>query len=842
MKLLSNNTSYKTLLVLHIFAAFALMASQSLGKTTNISQRLTEVANQSQEPNGSESKEVMYMAPARTADPSLSNLAASFNQTLHQAISETKRFQMMAAPSNESDKEKDVAVWDMAHRNWSKERFPQLNGVDILAVPTLTREDEYIVATLTTYDLKTKGRPIEINSFRTINMATGSTSLPCYRLAEKIRSANPIFAQIIANGFDGDMIIDKGQTSGVRLGDLFRDRGRPVSDQNGRILTHSSKGLKFRVVKVEPKIAKVEFLGPPEKEIELGLRLMSISRDGKYKSHNNTIRIRPFRNCTGKEENDLYAKVLPDTLLTELSAMGANSGMTLLLGEEDLKQYVLAEHRLNAGRGFDPSTVVKQDRLIGAREWKITGEIIPLKEGIRLTITLFKPDTGEIHSGFALDRSNPAELINAMGEAAKTIRKIVAPWAADNTKANETAKQLVHANASVLTMVPTGILHVLNHAKRKGGGELALVSYAIENRGKEVKRIRISTDVPGWCTKKVEIVDGLGGEKYRKIVNHTPLLKHEKKKALVKTQTVQVDMTVEEELPDGTWYPILAQSQQVTFLPIDRMCWKLPTTLSDDMEVTVPMGLVAAWVAPDFKGAGKVLEKAHKNHPKVKFVGYCGSAEGTLASAEKSAHSVEAQAKAIVETLVKDYDMKYVSQLTGDTLAVGEGQRILLPEQALSLRSSNCIDGVVLMASLLRRIGIDPLIIIEPGQHAYLGWWNLSKVDREIMLHKNGSLPKDSIAFLETTLINENDKANKKGPEMSPEGANANSISGFTVARKRGSEKAKRHNICWLLDADADGIEYRSQLFVNGVTILEGTYILDVKTLKEKRRIGEISS
>lgn len=60
-------------------------------------------------------------------------------------------------------------------------------------------------------------------------------------------------------------------------------------------------------------------------------------------------------------------------------------------------------------------------------------------------------------------------------------------------------------------------------------------------------------------------------------------------------------------------------------------------------------------------------------------------------------------------------------------------------EDSLKTRQSNCIDGTVLFASILRRIGIDPFIVLVPG-HAYLGFY----LDPQ---HR-------SVAYLETTVMN----------------------------------------------------------------------------------------
>ncbi len=65
-------------------------------------------------------------------------------------------------------------------------------------------------------------------------------------------------------------------------------------------------------------------------------------------------------------------------------------------------------------------------------------------------------------------------------------------------------------------------------------------------------------------------------------------------------------------------------------------------------------------------------------------------------------------------------------------------QRIRLPRETLEKRSANCIDGTVLMASVLEAASLNPAIVLVPG-HAFLAW--------EM---QNGSNEWD---YLETTLI-----------------------------------------------------------------------------------------
>jgi len=58
---------------------------------------------------------------------------------------------------------------------------------------------------------------------------------------------------------------------------------------------------------------------------------------------------------------------------------------------------------------------------------------------------------------------------------------------------------------------------------------------------------------------------------------------------------------------------------------------------------------------------------------------------------------------------------------TGFTEGV-HSQYVRTLEDSLRTRQSNCIDGTVLFASILRRIGIDPFIVLIPG-HAFLGFY-----------------------------------------------------------------------------------------------------------------------
>lgn len=70
--------------------------------------------------------------------------------------------------------------------------------------------------------------------------------------------------------------------------------------------------------------------------------------------------------------------------------------------------------------------------------------------------------------------------------------------------------------------------------------------------------------------------------------------------------------------------------------------------------------------------------------------------------------------------------------------------------QALRTQQANCIDGTALFASILRKIGIEPMIVLVPG-HAFLGFYTDAQQTKP--------------AFLETTMLNnENNPFNQQGP------------------------------------------------------------------------------
>lgn len=92
---------------------------------------------------------------------------------------------------------------------------------------------------------------------------------------------------------------------------------------------------------------------------------------------------------------------------------------------------------------------------------------------------------------------------------------------------------------------------------------------------------------------------------------------------------------------------------------------------------------------------------------------------------------------------------------TSDVRADLFSQTIRPLSQALRTQQANCIDGTALFASILRKIGIEPTIVLVPG-HAFLGFYTDQQQTKPV--------------FLETTMLNDaTNPFNKQGPTKTGE-------------------------------------------------------------------------
>ena len=83
--------------------------------------------------------------------------------------------------------------------------------------------------------------------------------------------------------------------------------------------------------------------------------------------------------------------------------------------------------------------------------------------------------------------------------------------------------------------------------------------------------------------------------------------------------------------------------------------------------------------------------------------------------------AADAQVEALFSAL-KKRDLAYVhSVISYGTPKNAFTQRTRLPRETLALKSANCLDAVVLMASLIEGVSLNPALVVVPG-HAFVGW------------------------------------------------------------------------------------------------------------------------
>ncbi len=139
--------------------------------------------------------------------------------------------------------------------------------------------------------------------------------------------------------------------------------------------------------------------------------------------------------------------------------------------------------------------------------------------------------------------------------------------------------------------------------------------------------------------------------------------------------------------------------------------------------------LFAAYVDESHPFVDKVLQQALNYHAVNAFVGY-----------QQGPDVVRLQAFALWNVLQRNH-MHY-SSITTPSAASPSGhvysQSVRFIDQSIASQQANCVDGSVLFASLLYKIGIQPVLVHKPG-HMFVGYY----LDQN---HKQ-------LEFLETTMM-----------------------------------------------------------------------------------------
>lgn len=186
------------------------------------------------------------------------------------------------------------------------------------------------------------------------------------------------------------------------------------------------------------------------------------------------------------------------------------------------------------------------------------------------------------------------------------------------------------------------------------------------------------------------------------------------------TQVTPVSMTIKVQIGKAT--PV-----ELTETVIVRPINDCPLAVNYDGYIDDVSYTFAAYVNEQHPFLDKVLREALDNGVVDSFYGYQGQDADVIR-----------QVYAIWDTLVSR-DVRY-SNIT-NTSATADmvlSQHVRLIEESLNNSQANCVDGSVLFASMLRKIGIEPFLVIIPG-HCYVGFY----VDQE----------RQKLLAIETTLL-----------------------------------------------------------------------------------------
>ncbi len=215
-----------------------------------------------------------------------------------------------------------------------------------------------------------------------------------------------------------------------------------------------------------------------------------------------------------------------------------------------------------------------------------------------------------------------------------------------------------------------------------------------------------------------------------------PKIKYKYDQLAKRSQTGPVTVTYKVEIGDEA---AEEETETITLRSVNDCPF---VVVKDDKTRDVSF-MFAAYVNEQHPFVDNVLREALDTEIVDSFTGY----------QTKDKKEVYRQAYALWHAL-SQRDVRYSSITTSvaESEIVGS-QHVRLIEESINNGQANCVDGSVLMASLLRKIGVEPMLVMVPG-HCYLAF----------ALDAEGK----ELAALETTMIGsvvENDELHVNGLE-----------------------------------------------------------------------------
>lgn len=254
-----------------------------------------------------------------------------------------------------------------------------------------------------------------------------------------------------------------------------------------------------------------------------------------------------------------------------------------------------------------------------------------------------------------------------------------------------------------------------------------LLRVTVRNLSLDKRRVRVRAAIDSLSCEAVKTVEfgRKASDAKEVVIPLLPTLLPGKLASLTEVQRVTVYVIAEDldhSLESHNTYSVVCLSRNTSFNAVRD------ASTGESIDFTRYYG---AWVTPYDERVQACVRAAAARCDPPQIWGYQGAAS-----------DVDRQVKALFEVLHKR-GITYVNSLIDYGAPDGYyTQRTRLPRESLARTSANCIDGAVLLASLIEGASLNPCLVIVPG-HAFVGWetWRGSGKWR----------------YLETTLIGEGD-------------------------------------------------------------------------------------
>lgn len=248
----------------------------------------------------------------------------------------------------------------------------------------------------------------------------------------------------------------------------------------------------------------------------------------------------------------------------------------------------------------------------------------------------------------------------------------------------------------LMEQVPIGIYHVLDQETQP------LVTVELKNESFEDRRLRVRTLIEGLSAESLKSVKLEANE--TRTLPFLPTLFPERTRFICQVQRATLQVQVD-DLDDGK---ILSfNSHTLTLLARSSCIWRTRDASGEWRDLGHYFG---AWITPHVPAVLQLLPKAAKKLE-----------EGGLGLYRRDSNRVNEQVGALYNTLAEE-GLTYVNSLLHFGLGQDDrGQRVRLPTESLRDKAANCLDGTLLLASLLEAATLRPAIAIYPG-HALLAW------------------------------------------------------------------------------------------------------------------------